>query len=426
LPDVRRSDASRSAGRACDDSRRISDGDDRITVLFMQTQTYLGADSRIHASIAQHLDPDRVRVIVACNTGAGAGSPALDEFSRIRGIEVIPMDFGASRDEGGLVGRVMSTVKRLPLAWRLTRLAWFARRNGVDVVHGTEKPRDVIFGYIVGRMAGAKTLTHLHVKVEAWINPVTRWLMRRNDALVGVSEFVVQSAIDLGYRPDRLYSVLNALEVDRWDPERVDAALVRDEFGVDDDVVLIAVIARVFPWKGHERLIRALALIRNEVPPFRLLVAGDDDPRATPDGRSYTSVLREIVEELDLGANVTFTGFRKDVPALMKAIDIFAMPSHEEPFGMVFLEGLAMRTPVVAMRSGGVPEFIEHGVTGLLSDDGDLDGLAQNLATLMLDPNLRARIGENGRTLVLSRFASPRMAADVEVVYRRVLGRQVA
>jgi glycosyltransferase involved in cell wall biosynthesis len=423
LLDVRSSGASRSERRAAT-HRGTPHGDDRITVLFVQTQTYFGADSQIHASIAAHLDPDRFRVIAVCNTGAP--STALDEFSRIPGIEVIPMDFGESRDEGGLLGRLTSTAKRLPMAWRLTRLAWFARRNGVDVVHGTEKPRDVIFGYVVGRMAGAKTLTHLHVKVEAWINPVARSVMHRNDALVGVSEFVVRSAIDLGYRPDRLYHVLNALEVDRWDPRGVDAALVRDEFGLDDDVILIAVIARVFPWKGHERLIRALARIREEVPSFHLLVAGDDDPRATPEGRSYTSVLREIVEELDLAARVTFTGFRTDVPAVMKAIDIFAMPSHEEPFGMVFLEGLAMRTPVVAMRSGGVPEFIEHGVTGLLSNEGDIDGLAQNLATLMLDPDLRTRIGENGRRMVLSKFASPRMAADVEVVYRRVLGRQVA
>ena len=269
-------------------------------------------------------------------------------------------------------------------------------------------------------------MTHLHVKVETWINPIVRKVMHRNDALIGVSQFVVESAVELGYRRDRLYRVLNALEVERWDPDHVDAASVRSEFAVPEDAVLIAIIARVFPWKGHERLIRALAHLGDEAPEFRLLVVGDDDPRATPDGTSHTMVLRQLVEELGLTAQVVFAGFRDDIPGVMKSIDILAMPSFEEPFGMVFLEALAMRTPVVAMRSGGVPEFIVDGKTGLLSDEGDIEGLTQNLKTLMLDPILRERIGETGRAMVLERFASPRMAADVEDVYRSVLGRQHA
>jgi glycosyltransferase involved in cell wall biosynthesis len=388
----------------------------------MQAQTYFGADSQIHASIARHLDPERFRVIVACNRGVGSGSPALDAFSGIPGVLVIPTDFGPSRgDARSKLELALITLRRLPHLWSLARLAWFARTNRVDIVHGTEKPRDVISGFLVGRFAGAKTLTHVHIKMENWIHPLARWVMHRNDALVGVSAFVAQSAVNLGYPPTQIHHVLNGLEVERWNPDDVQCDYVRNAFGVADDVALIAIIARVFPWKGHEQLVRALARVRDQQLAFHLLIVGEDDTRATAGNVSHLERLRRVVDELDLGDHVTFTGFRADVPQLMKAIDVFAMPTYEEPFGMVFLEALAMRTPVVSLRSGGVVEFIDENVTGLLSDPYDEDQLVENLARLISDPDLRLRMGKAGRETVLSRHTSARMAADMADVYRTVL-----
>ena len=395
--------------------------DSRITVLFMQTQTYFGADSQIHASIARHLDREHFRVIVACNRGDASGSAALEQFRAIPDVEVIPTDFGPSRADASGFRLAVEAIRRLPFIWGLARLARFARRSGVDIVHGTEKPRDVLYGYLIARACGAKVITQLHVKVEDWIKPMTRRIMSRDDGLIGVSRFVADSAVEMGYRADRVYSVMNALELDRWQPDVVDGAGVRSELGLPEGIPLVGIVARVFPWKGHETLIRALAIVRDRGLPFHLLIVGDDDPRATPDGGSYSSQLRELVSDLKLGPQVTFTGFRSDVPELMAALDVFAMPSFEEPFGMVYLESLAMRTPVVASRSGGVVEFIEDGVTGLLSHPEDVGELADDLARLIADPALRAQIGEAGREMVLSAYASPRMAHDTERVYRRIL-----
>jgi glycosyltransferase involved in cell wall biosynthesis len=397
--------------------------DDRITVLFVQTQSWFGADSQIHASIAEHLDQSRFRVIVACNDGASQGSPALREFQRLDHVEVRPTDFGPSRADSRGLRLLVEMARRLPFVWGLVRLARFARKNGVDIVHGTEKPRDVLYGYLIGRACGAKTLTQLHVKMESWISPLTRKVMHHDDALVGVSEFVSQSAIAMGYDADRVYTVLNALEVDKWQPDDFDAVATRRDLGVPDEITLIAIIARGIPWKGHAELIRALALVRDRSLPFHLAIVGDDDPRATVDGVGYMDSLRQLVDRLGLADHVTFTGYRSDVPALMTAIDVFAMPSYEEPFGMVYLEAMAMRKPIVGSRSGGVVEFIEDGVTGFLSEPGDEETLADNLEKLISEPELRRRMGEAGRATVLASFASPRMADDMERVYQSVLGR---
>src|SRR5206468_5991867 len=101
----------------------------------------------------------------------------------------------------------------------------------------------------------------------------------------------------------------------------------------------------------------------------------------------------------------------------MAACDVFALPSFEEPFGLVYAEAMAMKRPVVALGNGGTPEVVEHGKSGLLSSPGDDEALANNIITLLRDPDLRARMGEYGRRQVETRFAPARMARDMEQVY---------
>jgi glycosyltransferase involved in cell wall biosynthesis len=130
------------------------------------------------------------------------------------------------------------------------------------------------------------------------------------------------------------------------------------------------------------------------------------------------------VRELGLERDVLFTGFRTDVPRLMAASDVFCQPSAEEPFGMVYLEAMAMRRPVVAYRSGGAPEVVIDGETGLLATRGDIPGLARALTVLLSDPELRARFGDAGRRRVENVFRPERSAAAMLEIYRTVTGRQ--
>ena len=106
---------------------------------------------------------------------------------------------------------------------------------------------------------------------------------------------------------------------------------------------------------------------------------------------------------------------------LMAAADIYAMPSFEEPFGLVYAEAMAMKLPVVALNSGGVPELIEHGVTGLLSEPGDRAALAANLLALLRDPDRCSRMGEAGRATIENRFTPADLARGIQSVYQSML-----
>ena len=119
--------------------------------------------------------------------------------------------------------------------------------------------------------------------------------MGQADGLVGVSQFVAGSIVAMGYDPARTHVVLNAMDVTEWHPG-VRGAAVRQELGIGPDVPVLAVVSRLFHWKGHTDLLRALALVKEREPRFVLLVVGEDDPRIAGGG-SYSHELKELTGE---------------------------------------------------------------------------------------------------------------------------------
>ena len=388
----------------------------------MQSQTYYGADSRIHGLLMQHLDRQQVQVHVALNYGndhqKSASAAALENIPH---LNVRATRFGASiygRSGQKVLGDVLK--QALPAFYSLAGLLGYIRKHKIQVIHCTEKPRDAFFGFLLSRLSGAKCLVHLHVKAEDWIDPKVQWAMRNADALVGVSRFVSDSMVEMGFPEDKTYFVHNSLELDDWDPN-LDGSPIRQEFGISPQAPLLLIVSRLFYWKGHSELLKALSVLKQTVPEFKLLIVGDDDPRAHPGRSSYSAELKAQAQNLGLAEHVIFTGFRSDIPQLMAACDIYSMPSFEEPFGMVFLEAMAMKKPVIALNNGGSREIVEHGVSGLLSPPQDINQLAANIQTLLENPGLRKKMGDCGRSKVETRFTPARMSSEVMKIYKHKL-----
>jgi glycosyltransferase involved in cell wall biosynthesis len=393
-----------------------------MRVLFMQSQTYYGADSRIHGLLMRHLDRRQVEVHVALNYGSGhqksASAAALEEIPHLR---VRATHFGASiygRAGKKVLGDVVK--EGLPAFFSLAGLLGYIRKNRIQIIHCTEKPRDAFFGFLLSRSSGAKCLIHLHVKAEDWIDPKVQWAMRNADALVGVSRFVSDSIVEMGFPAEKTHFVHNSLALDGWDPN-LDGSHIRQEFGIDPHTPLLLIVSRLFYWKGHSELLQALAVLKKAVPEFKLMIVGDDDPRAHPGRSSYSAELKTQANNLGLADHVIFTGYRSDIPQLMAACDIYCMPSFEEPFGMVFLEAMAMKKPVIALNNGGSREIVDHGFTGLLSLPQDIDQLAANIQTLVEYPGLRKKMGVRGRKKVAEIYTPAKMAANVMKIYQHML-----
>ena len=176
-------------------------------------------------------------------------------------------------------------------------------------------------------------------------------------------------------------------------------------------------------WKGHLELVEAMAKVITAVPDARLVIIGKEDRLATLTDDSFEAKVRARVAELGLEPSVAWAGWHDDMPAVMADLDVLAVPSWEEPFGLVVTEGMAMERPIVGFASGALPEILTDGVEGLLVPARDSDAMADALITLLQDPVRRAEMGRKGRERVLQRFTPRRQTDEMTAIYQRILGR---
>ncbi len=396
----------------------------KIRVLFLQSVTQGRSIEDVHSMLARHFNRDYVEIYAACDMYInGEKTATYRMFEAIPELHVRPTNFGRPVLYGSqldIAGNVLFT--GLALSGSMAGLIGYIKRHRIDIIHTADR-RDVLCGVLLARLTSVKCIVHLHQNCGTWMTPVSLWALRQADGIIGVSQFTAQSAITAGgCRPERVYHVLNSVDASRWNCD-ADGSSVRREFGIAPDVPVFAIVARAVPWKGHELLLNALHEIKDELPDFKLLIVGKDDPRSLPKGsRSYLEVLKEKAAELGLGNRVIFTGPRSDVQAILAACDLYTMPTLEEPCALAILEAMAMKKPVVALDSGGTREVVEDGKSGLLSPPGDVEQLAESILTLVNNPARCKQMGEYGRKRVEEYFNPPRMANEVERVYRSVLG----
>lgn len=391
----------------------------RTGVLFISSAEHPGADTFIHTLIMRSLDRTQFDVHVACSAGRPeAPTPAFAVLKAIPNLHLRPANFGPSLTGRSRLGQLLGAFEMLGTIASFAGLVRYVKRHQIAVLHSTDRPRDAVACAVLGKLTGAKSIIHSHLKVADWMSGSIRKSMGRVDGLIGVSEFVARSLVEYGYDREKTYAVLNAIDLPRWDFRRSGAA-IRRELGIPAQAPLLVCAARLFRGKGQDQLIHALPPVVREFPDLRLLIVGRDDLQAMRG--SFTEELKALALEHGVSQNVIFTGLRSDMPDVMAAADVFALPSDEEPFGLVFAEAMAMKKPVVAVDNGGTPEVVENGRTGLLSKPGDIAGISVNLLTLLRDPALRARMGEAGRRVVEARFTAERMAADVGRVYGSLL-----
>jgi glycosyltransferase involved in cell wall biosynthesis len=391
---------------------------DKINVLYLHSQDGFGADSAIHAHLMRYLDRDRFVVHVACSAGDGDGTPpALAKIREIPDIRLRPTHFapGFHHRNRATILRGIRAAASFPIDF--ASLALYVKQNDIRIIHSTDRPRDGVYAVTLAKLTGARSIVHVHVAWSEGYSAAAKWAVRSADAVFGISRFVTETVVATGTPRNRIHTILNGIDSSKWDP-RADGTAVRREFGVASDAPLLASVSRLFGQKGQRELLRAFARVKAEIPNVRLFIVGSDAIEVH--GSSFTAELKALAGELGIADSVVFTGERSDIAQIMAACDVFTMPSLEEPFGLVFLEAMAMQRPVVAVGDGGTPEVVEHGRSGLLAPPRDIDALARNIVALLRDPELRARMGAHGRSRVLEHFNAQRMAKDAANAYQAV------
>jgi glycosyltransferase involved in cell wall biosynthesis len=209
--------------------------------------------------------------------------------------------------------------------------------------------------------------------------------------------------------PTKVCVIPNGVDVDKFTAAAPDRK--RRLPAVGRESKLIAVVANMFPVKGHASLVVAAKTICRDYPNAIFLLIGDGQERPK---------LERQVKEMGLEPNFLFLGARKDVPELLACCDLSVLPSESEGLPNSVLEAMAAGLAVVATSVGGVPELIENEVSGLLVPPNNPSALSTAILRLLQDESLRQRLSSAGRDCVVTRFSFLRLVETLETLYSKV------
>jgi glycosyltransferase involved in cell wall biosynthesis len=299
----------------------------------------------------------------------------------------------------------------LATVWALSRLClrW---RPDILVSHGFS---DHIWGRFAGVLAGVRHLVHVEhntrERYTAWRRLQTRWLARRTDLFIGVSEGVRQSLLGLGMPAARTIAIPNGT--------RLEPFATADEHAYEQRLPHILMPARFARQKDHATLLEALALLRTDGLRPRLGLAGGGSA-------SHQRKARRLCTRLGLDDQVDFLGQRPDIPALLMGRQICVLSSHYEGMPLTLVEAMAAGCVAVGSAVPGIRELLSDGVDGRLFEHRSAPALAAVLRDLLTHPQAAAAIAGRGREAALSKYSLQRMVSGYEGAFANMLPKGAA
>ncbi len=288
----------------------------------------------------------------------------------------------------------------------LTTLKDMAQKERYDLIH-CHGARGNLMGSLLHRATGIPVVTTVHsdYRLDYLGRPLSRLsygtintiMLRCMDYHIGVSDAMTDLLISRGFDPDRLFTIYNGLD---FSPRPT--AMEREEYlracglSFDGESVVVGIAARLDAVKDVGTLIRGFAKAYETHKNLRLLIAGEG---------GQGQELRTLAAQLLPGDVYHFCGWISDTDTFYNALDVNTLTSLSETFPYAITEGARAGLPTVASRVGGIPYLIQHGVTGLLFEPGDPEGLARCLGSLAADRTLRAHLGQRLHDKAESEFS---------------------
>lgn len=349
--------------------------------------------------------------LVAGSLARGEGSMAY--VAEELGVRVVKLD---------ALSREISPLRDAASVLRLARLI---REQRPQILH-THTAKAGTVGRLAALLAGDARppivvhTFHGHV-LHGYFGPLKsrafrlleRLLARVTTRLIAVSPQVRDDLVSLGVAPAEKFTVVR-LGVELGERVRTEVAggEARARLGIAPDRFVVGWVGRMTGVKRTDDVLESLARLRERGVDAVLLMVGDGPDRDAVERRaSLLGIVRHCY----------FLGYQEDVSGWYQAFDAMILPSANEGTPVVVIEALAAGCPVVATSVGGVPDVVQEGVDGFLVPAGDVEQLAERLARLAGDPELRSRMGEAGRESIPARYAVERLVGDVDELYRSLL-----
>lgn len=366
----------------------------RARILHLITRLPIGGAERLLVDVVRRLDPIRYESAVCCIQARGELAAELERA----GVPVFCLD------------RMQS--KRFD--WRaIADLARLLRRERISLVHSHLYHAN-LYGRLAASVAGVPAVATVHnvyTRRKLHRRLLNKWLSRITVRVIAVSEDVRDDLVEYdGIDPGRIVTIHNGIDLSRIETPMTRQE-ARERLGIPDAALAIGCVGRLEEQKGHRFLLDACAALKKDPGfafPLRMILAGD--------GR-----LRKELENHAIAVGVapwtSFLGARHDIADILKALDIFAMPSLWEGLSVAMLEAMAAGLPIVISDVGGVSKALGNDEYGLKVPPGDATALATALRLLCQQPERRRALGVSARRRVAAEFDVGVMMARLSAVY---------
>jgi glycosyltransferase involved in cell wall biosynthesis len=304
-----------------------------------------------------------------------------------------------------------------PLA--IAKLAALLKKNRYDLVH-TQASKDMWLLVPALNLQKRYIPLILTKQVGSFINKTDmlhKWIYSRLDYALAISRVIERNLVETTpLSKEKILLLHNGIDTDVFDPSKGERERVRSSFQVTDDELLIGMLARFSPGKGHEEFLYAAKELSGIYKNLKFIVVGE----ASRGEDQYANEIKKLAIKYEL-ANIIFTGFRSDTRDVLSAMDIFVFPSHSEAFGIALAEAMAMGIPSVCSDSDGILDIASDGETSYLFRTKDAGDLVIKLEKLITSPEIRSKFSVNSRKRAVEMFDLDKLTKKVLDIYHKAL-----
>ena len=311
----------------------------------------------------------------------------------------------------GLIDGMASIIHVMQTAPHICRLV---DKSGARLIHSNSTTAHLVGG-VAAERTSRPALWHCRDLVS--LDRIAPQLASKATRIIAISNCVASQLEKDGVPHDKIVVIHNGLDPEQWRPKT--KSQLRETLGVPDDAFIFGAIGQLVPWKNYPVFIEAAAQIAHMegMENTRFAIIGGD---LWGEQKPYISELRALVKKHGLIERFNFIPQQSDATDAFAALDCLVHPAVDEPFGRVLMEAMAMQKPVIAVSENGPLEIITHEHDGLLVKANDADELAQAMARIYRDADLRERLGVNGRASVVEKFHIADHASRIEALYREL------
>jgi glycosyltransferase involved in cell wall biosynthesis len=385
---------------------------EKIKVTHLITRLIVGGAQQNTLETCAHLNTDRFAAQIISGPQTGSEGEIITDVRR-RGIALT------------IIPELVRELHPLKDFIALRKLVTLFKNERPHIVH-THSSKAGILGRRAARSAGVPIIIHT---VHGWgHHPYQKPLIRRlyitlernaerfTDALIAVSRATVEKGLQDHIGTKEKYRVIHScINLDDFTACSGAGAAVKKSLGIDPDSLVVGTVSRLSQQKNPLDFIRMAALVKQEVPESKFLFIGDGSLRPAAKG---------LIQELNLTGDVSLAGLRRDIPELLRCMDVFTLTSLWEGLPRVIPQAMAAGLPVIANEVEGAAEVVRDGVNGFLIPPHDVQRMAQRVIQLLQDKNLRITMAAKGRETALMEFSLRDMIQKIEALYCELLARK--